>query len=142
MQDKAERPMVIVVACALVGEDGSVLLARRPEGRFLAGLWEFPGGKVEPGEEPEDALVRELEEELGIRTSKESLVPLTFASHAYPDFHLLMPVFLCRDWRGRVEAKEGQAIAWVQPNQLDQYAMPPADAPLKKSLPGLLREGA
>jgi 8-oxo-dGTP diphosphatase len=127
-------PIVIVVACALLDEGSSVLIAKRPSGRLLAGLWEFPGGKVEPGEELEEALIRELCEELGIEIAKEDLVPLTFASHAYPDFHLLMPLFQCRRWQGRVAAQEGQELAWVKPDQLACYDMPPADEPLKARL--------
>ena len=129
-----ERPIVIVAACALINEDGALLIARRPAGRSLAGLWEFPGGKVEAGEEPEDALVRELREELGIEVTKTDLAPLTFASHAYPDFHLLMPVYLCRRWQGRLTAHEGQELLWVRPDTLHLYDMPPADAPLKIAL--------
>ncbi len=132
------RPMIVVAACALVDAAGLVLLTRRPAGKPLAGLWEFPGGKVEPDEDPEDAAIRELREELGIDIAKEDLVPLTFASHVYADFHLLMPVFLCRRWRGEVATLEGQEIAWVEPGQLHHYEMPPADEPLKSSLPKLL----
>jgi len=123
----------------LLGPDGSILLARRPVGRELAGLWEFPGGKIEPGEQPEEALVRELEEELGVRAKRENLVPLTFVSHSYREFHLLMPLYLCETWQGDVAAEEGQQLAWVRPNELDRYDMPPADEPLKTSLPVLLR---
>jgi 8-oxo-dGTP diphosphatase len=132
--------MIVVVACVLLDPEGSVLLAKRPEGRELAGLWEFPGGKVEPGEMPEEALVRELEEELGVRAKRENLVPLTFVSHAYEDFHLLMPLYLCAQWEGSVVAKEGQALAWVRPDELGHYDMPPADEPLKTSLASLLRQ--
>jgi 8-oxo-dGTP diphosphatase len=139
METGLRRPTVVVVACVLLGPDGSVLLARRPEGRELAGLWEFPGGKVEPAEQPEEALVRELQEELGVRTKRENLVPLTFVSHCYPNFHLLMPLYFCEAWEGDVAAKEGQQLAWVRPDRLDDYAMPPADEPLKTSLPALLR---
>lgn len=128
----------LVVACALVDEDGRVLIARRPEGRDMSGLWEFPGGKTEPGERPEDALIRELGEELGIDVTASCLAPLTFASHTYEGFHLLMPLFVCRQWRGRVEAREGQELAWVRPNRLSGYAMPPADEPLKAVLRDLL----
>ena len=134
-----ERPIVIVAACALINEDGALLIARRPAGRPLAGLWEFPGGKVEAGEEPEDALVRELREELGIEVAKADLAPLTFASHAYPDFHLLMPVYLCRRFGGRVTALEGQEFRWVRPDALAGYDMPPADEPLKIALRDLLK---
>ena len=111
-----------------------MLLARRPEGRSLAGLWEFPGGKIEAGEEPEDAVVRELREELGIVIAKQDLSPLTFASHAYADFHLLMPVYLCRRWQGEITAHEGQELLWVKPDTLHLYDMPPADTPLKIAL--------
>lgn len=134
----SERPVVLVAACALVDGEGSVLITKRPEGKPLAGLWEFPGGKVEPDETPEHALIRELEEELGVTIAADDLSPLTFASHAYEDFHLLMPVFACRTWQGAVTALEGQALAWVAPEALSGYAMPPADEPLKETLPGLL----
>jgi len=139
MESGLRLPTVVVVACVLLGPDGSVLLARRPEGRELAGLWEFPGGKIEPAEQPEEALVRELEEELGVRVRREDLVPLTFVSHSYRDFHLLMPLYLCQVWEGKLTAKEGQELAWVDPDQLDRYAMPPADEPLKTSLRALLQ---
>ncbi|HEV7463600.1 MAG TPA: 8-oxo-dGTP diphosphatase MutT [Methyloceanibacter sp.] len=139
MGERQKRSIVIVAACALLNEEGAVLIARRPLGRPLAGLWEFPGGKVEPGEEPEEALIRELAEELGIEIAKGDLTPLTFASHAYPDFHLLMPVYLCRRWRGSVAANEGQELAFVRPEELRRYDMPPADEPLKIVLPDLLR---
>lgn len=139
METGSRRPTVVVVACVLLGPDGSILLARRPVGRELAGLWEFPGGKIEPGEQPEEALVRELEEELGVRAKRENLVPLTFVSHSYREFHLLMPLYLCETWHGDVAAEEGQQLAWVRPNELDRYDMPPADEPLKTSLPVLLR---
>src|ERR1041384_270575 len=131
MPEGTKRPIVIVAACALLDERGAVLIAKRPQGRPLAGLWEFPGGKVEPGEEPEGALIRELHEELGIEIAKRDLHPLTFASHAYADFHLLMPVYLCRHWRGEVAAREGQELLWVKPDTLHLYDMPPADEPLK-----------
>ncbi len=134
MSTARKRPIVIVAACALLDEEGRVLLAKRPEGRSLAGLWEFPGGKVEAGERPEDALIRELREELGIAIAKEDLMPLTFASHTYPEFHLLMPVYLCRSWQGKASAHEGQELLWVKPNTLHLYEMPPADAPLKVAL--------
>jgi len=124
------RPVLLVAACALIDADGRVLLARRPEGKPLAGLWEFPGGKVHAGETPEDALIRELKEELGIDVSASCLAPFTFASHAYEKFHLLMPLYLCRRWGGAVQAQEGQALAWVRPQKLADYAMPPADKPL------------
>jgi 8-oxo-dGTP diphosphatase len=121
---------VLVSAVALVDIDGRVLLAQRPEGKSMAGLWEFPGGKVEPGETPEAALIRELREELGIDTETSCLAPLTFASHSYADFHLLMPLFACRKWKGTPHGKEGQALAWVRANALRDYPMPPADIPL------------
>jgi len=121
---------VLVVAVALIDKDGRVLLAQRPAGKSMEGLWEFPGGKVEPGETPEHALIRELQEELGIDTWQSCLAPLTFASHQYPDFHLLMPLFACRKWNGVPVGKEGQQLAWARPNQLRDYPMPPADIPL------------
>lgn len=122
--------IVLVSAVALIDADGRVLLAQRPPGKSLAGLWEFPGGKVEPGESPEAALIRELHEELGIETWHSCLAPLTFASHAYPEFHLLMPLFACRRWQGIVSPREGQKLAWVRAMDLSQYPMPPADIPL------------
>lgn len=122
--------LLLVAAVALVDADGRVLLAQRPEGKSLAGLWEFPGGKVEAGESPEGALIRELSEELGIDTWQSCLAPLTFASHAYEKFHLLMPLFVCRRWRGVPEPREGQRLAWVRPSALRDYPMPPADLPL------------
>ena len=130
--------ILTVAACALVDADGRVLLAQRPEGKPMAGLWEFPGGKVETGETPEQTLIRELEEELGIVVKEACLAPLTFASHAYADFHLLMPLFVCRRWEGTVTALEGQKLAWVRPNKLRDYPMPPADEPLVSHLTGLL----
>jgi len=130
--------MVLVVACALIDPDGRVLIAQRPEGKALAGLWEFPGGKLEPGERPEAALIRELDEELGITVKEACLAPLTFASHAYEDFHLLMPLYICRRWDGTVSAKEGQNLKWVRPNRLRDYPMPPADVPLVAHLMTLL----
>jgi 8-oxo-dGTP diphosphatase len=129
--------LVLVAACALIDADGRVLLAERPAGRPLAGLWEFPGGKVEAGESPEETLIRELREELGISVEEACLAPLTFASHGYPDFHLLMPFFVCRRWEGIVTAQEGQKLAWVRPNRLRDYAMPPADLPLIPHLAAL-----
>lgn len=129
---------VLVAACALVDADGRVLIAQRPEGKAMAGLWEFPGGKVEPGERPEETLIRELKEELGIVVSEPCLAPLTFASHCYPDFHLLMPLYVCRRWKGMVKATEGQRLAWVRPNKLRNYEMPPADVPLVPHLVTLL----
>ena len=122
--------IVLVSAVALIDSDGRVLLAQRPEGKSLAGLWEFPGGKVEAGESPEAALIRELKEELGIDTWQSCLAPLTFASHAYPEFHLLMPLFACRKWQGIAAPREGQTLAWVRPSNLRDYPMPPADVPL------------
>jgi len=122
--------VVLVSAVALIDADGRVLLAQRPEGRTMAGLWEFPGGKVEPHETPEAALIRELHEELGIDTWASCLAPLTFASHPYPDFHLLMPLFACRKWQGVPHPREGQRLAWVRPREMRDYAMPPADIPL------------
>ena len=124
------KPLVLVVACALVDVDGRVLIAQRPQGKQLAGLWEFPGGKVEPGETPEEALVRELKEELDIEVAQACLAPFVFTSHAYESFHLLMPMWLCRRWSGSVRALEHQATAWVKPARLNEYPMPPADEPL------------
>lgn len=122
--------LVLVSAVALIDADGRVLLAQRPEGKALAGLWEFPGGKVEAGERPEEALIRELKEEVGIDTWSSCLAPLTFASHAYEDFHLLMPLFACRRWQGTPQPREGQRLAWVRPRDMGSYPMPPADLPL------------
>lgn len=130
--------LILVAACALVDADGRVLLAQRPPGKPMAGLWEFPGGKVENGERPEDTLIRELREELGIVVREPCLAPLTFASHAYPDFHLLMPLYVCRRWEGTAVAQEGQKLAWVRPNRLREYPMPPADEPLVSHLTTLL----
>ena len=130
--------IVLVAAVALVDVDGRVLIARRPEGKPMAGLWEFPGGKVETGERPETALIRELKEELGIDVSEACLAPLTFASHSYPDFHLLMPLYVCRRWQGLVTAREKQELAWVKPLKLRDYPMPPADLPLIPHLIDLL----
>ncbi len=127
--------LVLVAAGALIDADGRLLLAERPAGKSMAGLWELPGGKVEAGESPEAALIRECQEELGITIDAHDLVPLTFASHAYADFHLLMPVYLCRRWQGTVAGREGQAVAWVRAGDLDRYPMPPADLPLR----GVLR---
>ncbi len=129
---------VLVAAVALIDADGRVLLARRPEGKPMAGLWEFPGGKVEPGETPEAALVRELKEELAIDVSPSCLAPFTFASHGYDGFHLLMPLYVCRVWDGVVRPCEGQEIAWVRPGRLGDYPMPPADEPLVAMLRDLL----
>lgn len=130
--------LLIVAACALVDPDGRVLIAERPPGKAMAGLWEFPGGKVEAGERPEDTLIRELSEELGITVREACLAPLTFASHAYPDFHLLMPLYVCRRWEGQIAAKEHTRLAWVRPNRLRDYKMPPADEPLVSHLMTLL----
>jgi len=122
--------LMLVSAVALIDRDGRVLLAQRPEGKSMAGLWEFPGGKIEDGETPEAALIRELEEELGINTWQSCLAPLTFASHSYASFHLLMPLFACRKWQGTPQSKEGQALKWVKPRDLKSYPMPAADVPL------------
>jgi 8-oxo-dGTP diphosphatase len=133
---------LFVVAVALIDEtppQKRVLLAQRPEGKQLAGLWEFPGGKVAPQERPEEALIRELFEELGIEVESKNLTPLTFASHAYPDFHLLMPLYICTQWQGNVHGKENQAVQWVSADELSSFAMPPADAPLLPILKSLLR---
>ena len=130
--------ILLVAACALIDADGRVLLAKRPPGRPLAGLWEFPGGKLEAGETPEAALVRELDEELGITVAQKCLAPLTFASHGYEAIHLLMPLYACRKWEGEVTARQGQELAWVRRNGLGDYAMPPADEPLKAMLRDLL----
>ena len=135
---ESARPIVLVAAVALIDPDGRVLLAERPAGKHLAGLWEFPGGKVQPGETPEAALIRELDEELGINTSESCLAPFTFASHAYPKFHLLMPLYVCRKWSGIPTAREGQRLAWVRPARLAEYPMPPADKPLVAMLRDLL----
>ena len=130
--------LLLVVAVALVDADDRVLIAQRPEGKELAGLWEFPGGKLEPGERPEDGLIRELREELGIEVKAACLAPLIFASHAYADFHLLMPLFVCRRWEGFVQSREGQSLKWVRAKALRDYPMPPADAPLIPHLVDLL----
>ena len=134
----SETKLTLVVACALVDADKRVLLAQRPEGKAMAGLWEFPGGKVEPGERPETTLIRELKEEIGITVTEPCLAPLTFASHAYESFHLLMPLYICRRWEGLVVAREGQALTWVRANKLRDYPMPPADIPLIPHLQDLL----
>jgi 8-oxo-dGTP diphosphatase len=131
-------PLVLVAAVVLVDADGRVLLAQRPDGKSMAGLWEFPGGKVDQGETPEAALIRELREELGIDVAASCLAPFTFASHAYPDFHLLMPLYVCRKWSGIPLAREGQRLAWVRPARLVDYSMPPADKPLLAMLRDLL----
>ncbi|MBT9291190.1 8-oxo-dGTP diphosphatase MutT [Prosthecodimorpha staleyi] len=130
--------LVLVAAVALIDPDGRILLAQRPPGKSMEGLWEFPGGKVEPGESPEAALIRELDEELGITVKSECLAPLTFASHVYPNFHLLMPLWVCRRWTGMVVAREGQALKWVRPRDLRDYPMPPADEPLIPHLVDLI----
>jgi 8-oxo-dGTP diphosphatase len=130
--------LVLVAACALIDADGRVLIAQRPPGKAMAGLWEFPGGKFEPGERPEEALIRELSEELGIAVKEACLAPLTFASHGYDDFHLLMPLYVCRRWEGQVTARHHVRLAWVRPNKLRDYPMPQADEPLISHLMTLL----
>ena len=132
------RPILLVAACALIDGDGRILLAQRPEGKSMAGLWEFPGGKVEPGETPEETLIRELNEEIGIVTKVACLAPLTFASHTYDDFHLLMPLYVCRRYDGIAHGREGQAVKWVRPKALRDYPMPAADVPLIPYLIDLL----
>ena len=132
--------LLLVVACALLDQDGRILIAQRPEGKALAGLWEFPGGKVETGEAPEATLIRELQEELGITVKEPCLAPLTFASFAYPDFHLLMPLYVCRRWEGVIIPREHQALKWVRPNELRNFPMPPADEPLIPALIDLVGE--
>ncbi|MCB8837340.1 8-oxo-dGTP diphosphatase MutT [Aurantimonas sp. VKM B-3413] len=136
-----ELRLLLVVACALIDADGRILIAERPEGKALAGLWEFPGGKLEPGETPEDALIRELREELGVVTQAPCLAPLTFASHRYDDFHLLMPLYVCRRFSGTPTPREGQRLKWVRASALRDYPMPPADAPLIAHLIDLLLPG-
>jgi len=126
----APKPLLLVAAAALIDSDGQVLICQRPQGKQLAGLWEFPGGKVEPGETPEECLIRELDEELGIKVTHACLAPFVFASHGYESFHLMMPLYLVRRWEGFVTAKEHEAVAWVKPAKLADYPMPPADAPL------------
>ncbi len=133
--------LTLVVAVALIDTDNRILLAQRPEGKQLAGLWEFPGGKVEAGERPEETLIRELHEELGITVQEACLAPLTFASYAYERFHLLMPLYICRRWDGLVQAREGQALKWVRPRQLRDYPMPPADGPLIPAIIDVLGAG-
>ncbi len=135
---EAERPVLLVAAAALVDADGRVLIAQRPEGKTMAGLWEFPGGKVGAGETPEEALIRELAEELGIDVTENCLAPFTFASHGYDDFHLLMPLYVCRVWNGSIRPLEGQSLKWVRPMRLGDYPMPPADRPLVAMLRDLL----
>ena len=130
--------LVLVAACALIDTDGRVLIAQRPPGKSMAGLWEFPGGKVEAGERPEETLTRELKEELGIAVKEACLAPLTFASHGYAEFHLLMPLYVCRRWEGTARPLEGQTLAWVRPSRLRDYPMPPADEPLVSHLTALL----
>lgn len=138
MSEVKSRRILLVAACALVDSDGRVLLAQRPEGKQLAGLWEFPGGKVEPGETPEETLIRELQEEIGITTKVACLAPLTFASHTYDDFHLLMPLYVCRRFEGIARGLEGQTLKWVRPKDMRDYPMPPADEPLIPFLIDLL----
>lgn len=130
--------LVLVAACALIDADGRVLIAQRPPGKAMEGLWEFPGGKMQAGERPEEALIRELSEELGIAVKEACLAPLTFASHTYADFHLLMPLYVCRRWEGQVTARHHSRLAWVRPNKLRDYPMPPADIPLVSHLMTLL----
>ncbi|HZD24666.1 MAG TPA: (deoxy)nucleoside triphosphate pyrophosphohydrolase [Alphaproteobacteria bacterium] len=132
------KALVLVAAVALIDADGRVLLQQRPEGKAMAGLWEFPGGKVEPGETPEASLIRELREELAIDVSAACLAPFSFASHAYEDFHLLMPLYVCRRWQGIVRPQEGQVLKWVRPARMEDYPMPPADVPLVALLRDLL----
>lgn len=136
--EAAAKPVLLVAAVALIDADGRVLLAQRPDGKSMAGLWEFPGGKVHAGETPEAALIRELDEELGIDVEASCLAPFTFASHAYPEFHLLMPLYVCRKWSGIVTAREAQQLKWVRPARLGDYEMPPADKPLVAMLRDLL----
>jgi len=137
MGDTSAR-LVLVAACALIDPDGRVLIAQRPPQKAMAGLWEFPGGKIEPGERPEETVIRELAEELGIAVKEPCLAPFTFASHAYPDFHLLMPLYVCRRWEGTPMTREHSALKWVKPRDLTQYPMPPADLPLIPMLRDLL----
>lgn len=138
MENYASKPLLLVVAIAMIDTDGRVLMAQRPPGKSLAGLWEFPGGKVEPGEPPEQALIREVEEELGVLIKETCLAPFVFASHSYENHHLLMPLYLCRRWTGTPVAREGQALAWVHPRDMNTYAMPPADLPLIAHLTDLI----
>jgi len=134
----SDARLVLVAACALIDPDGRVLIAQRPPGKAMAGLWEFPGGKVEPGERPEETIIRELNEELGITVKEPCLAPFSFASHTYPDFHLLMPLYVCRRWEGTPSPREHSALKWVRPRDLNQYPMPPADLPLIPMLRDLL----
>ena len=138
VEQEGQLPLLVVVACVLVDSDGRILLAQRPKGRSMAGLWEFPGGKLEQGETPEDCIIRELKEELGIVTKPACLAPLTFASHAYENFHLLMPLYVARRWEGVVTPQEGQELSWVRLDELRSYEMPPADEPLVAMLFDLL----
>ena len=138
MSEQKSHPLLLVTACALVDSDGRVLLTQRPDGKALAGLWEFPGGKVDPGETPEECLIRELHEELGITVKPACLAPLTFASHTYETFHLLMPLFICRRYEGIPRPMEGQGLKWVRPKDMREYPMPPADIPLIPFLIDLL----
>lgn len=138
MQPKVTKPLLLVAACALIDADGRVLLAQRPEGKPMAGLWEFPGGKIEAGETPEETLIRELAEELGIQVKSDCLAPLSFASHAYEAKHLLMPLYVCRRWEGEARPLEGQNLIWVEPRRLRSYPMPAADEPLIPALIDLL----
>jgi len=133
-----KKPLLLVAAVALIDADGRVLIAQRPQGKHLEGLWEFPGGKLRDGETPEAALIRELDEELGIDVEHSCLAPISFASHAYADFHLLMPLYVCRVWNGVARPREGQSLKWVRPARLSDYPMPPADAPLVAALRDLL----
>jgi len=135
---EAEKPLLLVAACALIDADKRVLIARRPEGRALAGMWEFPGGKIEPGETPEDTVIRELYEELSVRITKPCLAPLTFSTFDYPEFHILLSLFVCRRWEGTPVPREAQAIRWVKANRLRDFPMPPADEPLISHLADLL----
>ena len=137
-QEAAKARIVLVVAVALIDEDGRILMTKRPEGKSMAGLWEFPGGKMEAGETPEAALIRELREELGIEVKAECLAPFTFASHSYPEFHLLMPLYVCRKWAGIPRSREGQEMKWVRPRDMRALPMPPADIPLVAHLQSLL----
>ena len=135
---KPPLKLVLVAACALIDADGRVLLAQRPQGKAMAGMWEFPGGKVEAGERPEDTVIRELKEELGIDVKEACLAPFAFASHSYETFHLLMPLYLCRRWDGNITAREAQQLSWVTPREMGKYSMPPADVPLVSQLRDLL----